>query len=214
MQPENKGHRIIAIIVISFLMAGLSGGGVYYLLNQQNKAQEVLINELQKEIPKAEKVKEEVREEAKTEEAKDETADLNTYNNSSHGLSFKHPSSYTINDTTLDDVGSDDSVPWYSRSDFVKQVLQLNGNNVKAKVVLSSSDIDMTIGGFGGSGKTQKEFSVNGLKAYYITNYGQGPSSQNIVYILAGPKYSLLVWGVDGSKNDEINSLIQTATIN
>lgn len=53
MKPENKNHRIIAIIFISILTSGISGGGVYYFLNQQNKAQEDLIDELGKDsIPK------------------------------------------------------------------------------------------------------------------------------------------------------------------
>ena len=49
IEPTNKGHRILVLLLTILLTAGAIGGGVYYVLNQQNKAQQKLIEELQKE---------------------------------------------------------------------------------------------------------------------------------------------------------------------
>lgn len=49
MEPTNQSHRIVIIALVAIVFASISGGGVYYYLNQQNEAQENLIGELQKE---------------------------------------------------------------------------------------------------------------------------------------------------------------------
>jgi len=92
IQPTKKSHRILVLILVIFFTAGAIGGGVYYVLGQQIKKQDKLIEELQK---KEETEKKEAQKKEKVEAQKDETADWKTYTNESFGITFKYPATYT-----------------------------------------------------------------------------------------------------------------------
>lgn len=102
IQPTNKGHRILVLTLVILLTAGVMGGGVYYVLNQQMKKQDKLIEELQKTASNAVTEKEEKKTE--TPVVKDETADWKTYSSAEYGYSIKYPKEYFLKEIGADNL--------------------------------------------------------------------------------------------------------------
>lgn len=101
IEPTNKNHRILVLTLTVLLTAGVIGGSTYYVLNQQNKAQQEYIDALRRDtlISKSGSNNEATKIETPTVE--DETVDWKTYTASKYGYSIKYPSSWVYKDYEL-----------------------------------------------------------------------------------------------------------------
>lgn len=133
-----------------------------------------------------------------------------TFSNEQYGISFHYPETFTVKDETATYIGSGEDFPWYSQSDFVKLLLSLDGDTVTARLVMNNDDLQTIIGCMGGSGKVDKTYTLNGMKAYRVVNYGQMQDSKDTEYIVVGPKYTFVVLSQDSNQNSNVEKLLGT----
>ena len=178
--------NILMGALVAIISASVIGGGVYYFLNQQNKAQEVLIDELQKETPKAEKIKEEVKEETKTEETKDETAGWKIFSNRA-GWSVKHPSDWDLSScrNCKDLTDPEGYVGFFPPIDIVNghvliENLSDKPSDKSAKEWINS--IKNVSSGVGVLDET--EVVVGGMKGYKVIWKGADNSKHETIYVI------------------------------
>lgn len=102
IDPTNRGHRILILILVILLTAGVIVGATYYVLNKQNKSQQRLIDQLQKDSETQKKAIEDAATVAKKE--KDKATETKTigvkYTNSQYGFELTLPEEWKEYGTT------------------------------------------------------------------------------------------------------------------
>ncbi|NTU69920.1 hypothetical protein HGB13_03825 [bacterium] len=86
-------RRLLITIGLVLVTAGITGGGVWYFMDQANQTQKKTIDSMQAQI---DQLNENLKNGETSKSLVDETANWNTYTSSLEKLSFKYPEDWTI----------------------------------------------------------------------------------------------------------------------